>query len=156
MGSIQEADSPDLTEFKKNGGKWIIYQPTADPLPSAVDTIHYYNSVRDFFGFKHPDKTQEFVRFFMVPNAGHCLGTNPGGPTNFDPLTALDNWIENGVAPEQLIASNPAATYSRPLCHFPLVTQYSGQGSTSDASSFKCVQGPDWQDQYWLKASKKE
>jgi feruloyl esterase len=156
LGFQQEADNPDLTEFKKNGGKWIIYQPTADPLPSAVDTIHYYNSVRDFFGFEQPEKTQEFVRFFMVPNAGHCLGTNPGGPTSIDPLTALDDWIEKGVAPDQLIGSDAKATYSRPICHFPMVTKYSGQGSTSDASSFKCVQGPDWQDEYWLKESRKE
>ena len=156
LGYQQEADSPDVTEFKKNGGKWIIYQPTADPLPSAVDTIHYYNSVRDFFGFKQPEKTQDFVRLFMVPNAGHCLGTNPGGPTNIDPLTALENWVEHGVAPDRLIGSDAKSTYSRPICHFPLVTQYSGQGSTTDASSFQCVQGPDWQDQYWLKASRKE
>lgn len=156
LGFQQEADDPDLTEFKKNGGKWIIYQPTADPLPSAVSTIHYYNQVRDFFGFKKPEKTQDFVRLFMVPNAGHCLGNNPGGPTNIDPLTALDDWIEKGVAPDQLIGSDAKQTYSRPICHFPMVTKYSGQGSTSDASSFKCVQGPDWQDEYWLKASRKD
>ena len=156
MGSIQEADSPDLTEFKKNGGKWIIYHPTADPLPNYVDTVRYYNNVRDFFGFKQPEKTQDFVRLFLVPNGGHCLGSNPGGPTNIDPLTALDDWVENGVAPDQLIGSDANSTYSRPICHFPLVTQYSGQGNTRDASSFKCVQGPDWQDEYWLKASRKE
>jgi feruloyl esterase len=139
MASIQDADNPDLTAFKQSGGKWIIYQPTADPLPSAVDTIGYYNEMRDLFG---DSQTQSFARLFMVPNAGHCLGTNPGGPTNFDPLTSLANWVEQGVAPDQMIASN--ATYSRPLCHFPLVTQYSGQGDPNSASSFKCVQGPQW------------
>ena len=139
--SQQDADSPDLTAFMKNGGKWIAYQPTADPLPSAVDTIGYYNSVRALFG---NDQTQDFFRLFMVPNAGHCLGTNPGGPTNIDPLTSLVNWVEQGVAPNQLIASTPTSTSSVPLCHFPLVAQYSGQGSTSNASSFNCVQGPEW------------
>jgi feruloyl esterase len=150
LGYQNEANSPDVTEFKNNGGKWIAYQPTADPLPSAVDAIRYYNSVRDFFGFEQPEKTQDFFRLFLVPNAGHCLGTDPGGPTNIDPLTALDNWVEQGVAPDKLIGSNAESTYSRPICHYPLTTKYSGQGSTSEASSFECVQGPDWQDQHWL------
>ena len=141
LASQQDADSPNLAGFMANGGKWIAYQPTADPLPSAVDTIGYYNSVRALYG---DAQTQNFFRLFRVPNAGHCLGTNPGGPTTIDPLTSLVNWVEQGVAPDQLIASTPKSTYSVPLCHFPYITQYSGQGSTTSASSFNCVLGPQW------------
>jgi feruloyl esterase len=137
----QDAANPNVSAFMNSGGKWIAYQPTADPLPSAVDTIGYYNSVRALLG---NSQTENFFRLFMVPNAGHCLGTSAGGPTNIDPLTALVNWVENGVAPAQLIASTPSASYSVPLCPYPQVTKYSGSGSTTSASSFTCVQGPQW------------
>jgi feruloyl esterase len=48
-------------------------------------------------------KTQEYARLFMVPGMYHCLG-GPG-PNVFDALTPLVNWVENGVAPETIIAT---------------------------------------------------
>ena len=46
------------------------------------------------------EKTREFFRFFLAPGMGHC-GGGPG-PNQFDHLTALEQWVEKGVAPDKL------------------------------------------------------
>ena len=62
-------------------------------------------------------------------------------------LAALVAWVEQGTAPEQLVASvnptNPevpadwSPTRSRPLCVYPQVPQYAA-GDPESASSFVC------------------
>jgi tannase/feruloyl esterase len=91
-----------------------------------------------------------------VPGLQHCFG-GPG-PDSFgsmvtedqsdpqnDMTMALERWVEQGIAPEQIIASKrqgdakkpPLRT--RPLCPFPQVARYKGSGSTDDAANFVCV-----------------
>jgi len=52
------------------------------------------------------------------------------------------NWVENGRAPETLIAArrdqSGAVVRSRPLCQYPLVARYQGKGSTDEATNFAC------------------
>jgi feruloyl esterase len=70
---------------------------------------------------------------------GHCGGGD--GPNSFDTLSALEQWVENGKTPEQMIASHSTAgkvDRTRPLCAYPKVAKYSGSGSIDDASSFVC------------------
>jgi hypothetical protein len=57
------------------------------------------------------------------------------GPNTFYMLTALENWVEKGEAPEHVIASRPGRT--RPLCVFPKVAVHTG-GSTDEAANFEC------------------
>jgi feruloyl esterase len=58
------------------------------------------------------------------------------GPNQFDALAAVDAWVTNGRAPDQMIASDGKRT--RPLCPYPQVARYKGSGSTDDAASFVC------------------
>ena len=53
---------------------------------------------------------------------------------------ALVNWVENGVAPEQVLAQTTVSgvTRTRPLCPYPQTAIYNGAGSTDDASNFRC------------------
>jgi feruloyl esterase len=84
-------------------------------------------------------KTQVFARLFLVPGMYHCAG-GPG-PTTFDFLTPLTQWVEAGVAPQQVVASHVESgttTYTRPLCPYPASAYYGGVGPTSAASSFVC------------------
>ena len=77
---------------------------------------------------------------FLVPGMGHCSG-GPG-PTTFDALTPLINWVENNVAPESIIATNSQGgnvVMSRPLCTYPKQARYIGSGATNDAANFACV-----------------
>ncbi|HEX6438715.1 MAG TPA: tannase/feruloyl esterase family alpha/beta hydrolase [Candidatus Binatia bacterium] len=145
---IHQAEDPDLTAFKKRGGKMIIWHGFSDPLPSPVDTIDYYNSIRARSNHSRRDaeKTEEFVRLFLLPNVGHCGGPAAGGPNQFDPLTALEQWIEEGIAPEEIIASrvtDGVVTRTRPICAYPQTAQYVGSGSIDDAANFVCRQPHD-------------
>jgi feruloyl esterase len=71
---------------------------------------------------------------------GHCSGGY--GPNTFDALGALEQWVEKGVAPDTLLATQSVSgkvTRSRPLCTYPQVARYGGTGSVDEASSFRCV-----------------
>jgi feruloyl esterase len=75
----------------------------------------------------------------MVPGMGHCGGGD--GPSTFDMLTALEQWVEKGKAPDFIPAShvtNGQADRTRKLCAYPQVAAYSGSGDPNDAANFVC------------------
>jgi feruloyl esterase len=85
--------------------------------------------------------TSQFYRLFMVPGMGHC-GGGPG-PNSADYLTALENWVEKGIAPDSIVATHTTSTgvvdRTRPLCTYPKVARYKGTGGFDDAANFACV-----------------
>jgi feruloyl esterase len=102
-------------------------------------------------------ETNKFFRVFMVPGIRHCaLGPGPNNfgqfgvlPGTLDPaqnvFAALEQWVEHGKAPDQIIATNyagdnPKETVlrTRPLCPYPQHAVYKGTGSTDEAASFVC------------------
>jgi len=86
------------------------------------------------------EKTREFARLFMVPGMGHCAGGT--APNQFDALSALDQWVDTGTAPDTILASHRASGVvdrTRPLCPYPQVAKWKGTGSTDDAANFACV-----------------
>jgi feruloyl esterase len=138
LGSALNAIDPDLSAFKGRGGKLISYHGWADPLVTANLAVSYYESVIADQGGVDP--TVDFYRLFMAPGVAHCRG-GPG-PDRFDAVTAIERWVETGVAPEQLVASKVVdgeVTRSRPLCAFPKVARYAGTGSPDEAANFACV-----------------
>ena len=69
----------------------------------------------------------------------HCGGGD--GPNQFDPMAVLERWREGNVAPDQIVATHAtrgAVDMSRPLCPYPQVAKYKGEGSTTDAANFAC------------------
>ena len=148
------ATNPDLTRFRKRGGKLILYHGWSDAAIPASNAIDYYRSAVGKAGAK---ETGQFLRLYMVPGMQHC-GGGPG-PNSFgqatvaqgDPLhdidAALEHWVEDGVAPDRIIATkyktgaNPASGVlrTRPLCPYPLVARWKGTGSTDDAANFVCA-----------------
>lgn len=135
---FMHAASKDLSGFKKAGGKLISYGGWMDPVVPAPDTAAYYEGVARLMGGY--DKTRDFYRVFIAPGMGHCSG-GPG-PNSFDALTALENWVEKGAAPDRLIATHSVAgkvDRSRPLCPYPAVARYTGRGSIDDAANFACI-----------------
>src|SRR5579871_1462586 len=132
------ATSTDLGAFKARGGKLVMYTGLADPVVPPQDPIDYYEAVAKASGGYAA--TQQFFRFFPVPGMGHCSGG--AGPSTFDALGALEQWVEHGTAPARLIAShasNGQVDRTRPLCPYPQVARYKGTGSTDDAASFACA-----------------
>lgn len=131
----------DLTPFKKRGGKLIMYAGWMDPVVPPQDNAAYYEAVaRTMGGY---DRTKDFFRLFVAPGMGHCSG-GPG-PNTFDALTALEQWVEKGVAPDTLLATHSTggkADRTRPLCPYPQVARYKGSGSIDEAASFSCAAPP--------------
>jgi feruloyl esterase len=132
-------DNPDLTAFRDRGGKVVIWHGWADQLISSEGTVDYYKRVQERMG--GAKKTSEFARLFMAPGVGHCGGG--AGPTPSGQLDAVRVWVEEGKAPETLAATRqaPGVMRTRPLCQYPLVAKYKGNGSTDDAANFSCSSG---------------
>ena len=144
LGAILDAFDPDLTRLRQRGAKLILYHGWNDASISPLNTINYYERVVSFLQGRQSRQqaeknAQEFVRLFMVPGMLHC-GGGPG-PSTFDMLSALENWVEKSRAPERVIASHSAngvEDRTRPLCVYPKVAVYTGRGSTDDAANFVC------------------
>jgi feruloyl esterase len=144
LGTILDAFDPDLTGLRDRGAKLIMYHGWNDPSISPLNTIDYYERVTSFVQRGRTRQEAErdvsaFMRLFLVPGMLHC-GGGPG-PNTFDMLSALENWVERGVAPEQVVASHATSgriDRTKPLCAYPAVAVYTGRGDRSDAASFTC------------------
>ena len=136
-GPTIDAIDPNLTGFLDRGGKLLQYHGWADPGIPPLNSIGYYESVRAALD----DPLDRSYRLFMVPGMDHCAGGE--GPSQFDALGALDAWMETGKPPESIIASRidsaGAVDRTRPLCPYPKVAVYRGEGSTDDAANFSCA-----------------
>jgi hypothetical protein len=133
---LADAKDSDLSKFRKSGGKLIMTYGWADQVLQPMMGVKYYESVVA----KNGKSTTDFVRLFMVPGMTHCAGGI--GPDRNDAVTAVIDWVEKGKAPDQIIASkvtNGQTVRTRPLCPYPQVARYKGQGSIDDASNFACV-----------------
>jgi feruloyl esterase len=132
---VTRATDPDLGDFFRRGGKLLQYHGWSDPSVSPLSSIDYYNSVKGFMG--GPVSVRDSYRLFVVPGMDHCGGGD--GPNTFDSIRAIEEWVEAGKAPEQIIASRVReGKTERPLCPYPQVARYKGTGSTDDAANFLC------------------
>jgi len=138
----------NLAKLKDRGAKMVVYHGVADAIFSAEDTRQWMHRLDKALG----GQADRFARFFPVPGMAHCSG----GPSTdqFDLLSPLVKWVEQGEAPQAVVATargvgNPggenkelptgwAPNRSRPLCAYPTVATYKGSGSMEDASSFAC------------------
>lgn len=107
-GADINAVSADLSQFRRQGGKLILFHGWEDTTVSPYDSINYYDRL---------SSSESFARLFMVPGMGHCL--NGPGFTNFGArsvegevddadhniILALDRWVSTGKAPEKVIAT---------------------------------------------------
>lgn len=139
LHGLYAATDPDLGEFASAGGKLILWHGWSDPHISPINTIAYYEAVEALLG---ADRTTSMVRLFLFPGVGHCRGGD--GPDRFDLLTPVMEWVENGQAPDAVIASQEreaAPERSRPVFPYPDVAVFRGQGSPDQASSFIAGEG---------------
>jgi len=149
------ATEANLTAFKARGGKLILYHGWNDPAISALNTINYYNDVVSKMSAR---ETEAFARLYMVPGMQHC-GGGPGTDSfgqgaagtkdaRHNVELALEEWVEKEIAPASIVATkyeggDPAkgAKMTRPLCPYPQIAKYKGEGDTNDAGNFVCVTG---------------
>jgi feruloyl esterase len=142
----------NLKPFKDHGGKIIGYQGWLDPTVLPLNTIAGYEKVQQAMGGEK--QTQDFYRLFMVPGMAHC-GGGPGAnqfggsgsdapkvDKDHDLLSALENWVEKGKAPERIIASRVEqgkVVRTHPLCPYPQQARFRGTGSPDDSANFECI-----------------
>jgi len=126
------SDSPNLNPLKGSGGKMIVSYGNLDQI--IPPNGHYNYMQRLFARMGGVSRTQDFYRYYVFPNATHCGGA---GMTTDLLFGALVNWVENGVAPDHLVAQvNPTRT--RKVCMYPNTPVYAGSGSTDDEANFYC------------------
>ena len=129
----------DLETFRREGGKLLTFVGANDQLIMPRGVIHYYRQMAMRFGKGNgPDfeRLQSFYRLFRAPGVGHCGGGVGPQPQNL--FGALVDWVERGVAPEQILGRTTNGAITRPLCPYPETAIYNGTGSTSDAANFHC------------------
>jgi len=136
---------PDLSlsGLRRGGKRMLVYHGVSDPIFSVSDTVAWYQGLNR--------QSQNLARLYLVPGMNHC---SDGPATDqFDLLTPLVRWVEDGEAPQQVIASargpaNPGGpnfdlppdwspNRTRPLCAFPRVAVYRG-GDVERAESYAC------------------
>ncbi|WP_162536969.1 tannase/feruloyl esterase family alpha/beta hydrolase [Granulicella sp. WH15] len=139
-----DAVDPDLNRFlKQRKGKLLMYQgwSDGDALPESI-VAYYQQVVQKTFDGSYPE-AQKDARLFMVPGMGHC-GGGPG-PNEWDKLPALVKWVEEGVAPDSIVAVHRSSvrddntpgpiTDERKLCPFPQQAVYTGPAGGENVSA---------------------
>ena len=143
-----ESQPDNLATLRNRGAKVVLYHGVSDAIFSAEDTRQWVERL---------DKTgvnpgSDFARYFPVPGMNHC-SMGPAAD-QFDLLTPLVQWVEQGIAPQAVVASVRGAgnvggvnnelpadwspKRTRPLCAYPTVATYKGSGSMENASNFSC------------------
>lgn len=154
-GATLDARSADLKAFHDRGGKLILYHGWADAAISPLYTIRYYEDVQKAMG---AETAASFTRLYLLPGVKHCAaGPGPDSIGQFGLLgpkstgkdnafRAVEEWVEEGRAPESIVASKYAKPFdpasgvrmTRPTCPYPQQAHYAGRGSARNAASFVC------------------
>lgn len=168
-GNATAADF-DLTPFESRGGKLLHYHGQADGLIATGQSIYFHSQVSQTLIPKGID-LDDFYRFFLVPGMQHCTGSPNDAPWYFggasqvltldatgatwgvpgfrdakhDVLLALMQWVENGTAPDEIVATkfegdsvDMGVLRQRPLCKFPLEAEWDGMGNVNASDSWSC------------------
>lgn len=139
-----------------HGGKVLVYHGVADPVFSAKTSVDWFERVQAAYAAQGMDAGADLARLYLVPGMNHCSG-GPATDT-FDALGALVAWVEEGRAPEAIVATArgtdarvpnadvPAEWHarSRVLCPWPKVprllevAQHSADNLKPAAAAFVC------------------
>ncbi len=131
---LLNATNPDLDAFKSKGRKLIVWHGWADPALTPLATVKYHEQVH-----ARDPGAADYFRTFMLPGVLHCAGG--AGPDSVNWTAAISEWVENGKAPDRLVARklvNGEVIRSRPVCPYPQKAAYKGTGSTDEEANFAC------------------
>ena len=134
--AILNATDTDLSAFRERGGKIIYWTGWSDLALAPLGAIDYYERLE-----AGDPAARDYARLYMLPGVLHCFG-GPG-PDRVDWVEAIRDWVEEGRAPERLLASkldqDGQPTMTRPLCPYPQVAVYDGAGDPNGEASFACA-----------------
>lgn len=134
--SYMAATNPDLRKFYFAGKKLIIWHGWSDVDTSVQVTLSYWQNMA-----KAVPSQGEFARLYLLPGVGHCANQgNNEGAASFDMITPMMAWVENGKAPDEVIASGVApldnVPMQRPVYPFPAMAKWDGVSDWHKAASF--------------------
>jgi feruloyl esterase len=141
-----KAMDPDLSAFLKSGGKLVLYHGTTDGLIPYRNTVSYYDSVVQKLG---AEAVRDRVALYLVPSMDHCAGGE--GASAIDWIDTLERFDSSGKPPSSLAASHlvlagfpgapstPGKPFTRPVCLYPQIAKYRGQGDAADAANWECA-----------------
>lgn len=151
MQPLYDSSNPNLRPFKAAGGKLMIIQGLNDTVVLPRNTIDYYEMIERTMG--GPATTADFVRLYLIPGVEHFLGGLGAGA--IDSLSYLESWVEEGKAPDRLIAAHleenknifplqfdafpldrSSIQFTRPVFHYPNIARYRGGGDKNSAQSY--------------------
>jgi len=141
--SILDVPYDGLGAFFARGGKLLLSHGWTDGLIPATNTIAFYHGL---YSALPAEAAQAQLRLFMAPGMDHCAGGE--GPSSFDTLGTIDAWATTGTAPDRILATRAAPAgpnapalppMSRPLCPWPMVAMYDGEGDPNAAENFVCA-----------------
>jgi hypothetical protein len=149
---IYNARNPDLRAFRDHGGKLIMFHGWNDAEVPAHLSIDYHDMVTGAMG--GDAATQSFLRLFVIPGMAHCRRGQGADTTDY--LTAIENWVEKGQAPDRLISYHlkapqnymglpairyplPSGSYdwSRAVFPYPEVAVWDGTGDRHDEANWR-------------------
>jgi len=148
----------DLSRLRDLGRKVVVYSGLAEDVIPPAGNVYYHERVAAAMGGH--EAVQRFMRMYLVPGAAHssqgrpyAAAGNAGGvplpklPGNANQtptreqdqfFTALVDWVEKGVAPNDIVVSSRDNGTSYPLCVYPKKISWDGTGSPKQASSYAC------------------
>jgi len=129
-----DATNANLRPFVAHGGKLILVHGTTDNIIPTNSTVDYYHRLQATMGVH---TTASFARLYIIPGLGHGFGKFDAG---FDTIGTLDAWVDQGIAPTDLIVTDNHTGRTRPLCDYPAYPYYNGTGDPKIATSFTCTQ----------------
>ncbi|WP_165857443.1 tannase/feruloyl esterase family alpha/beta hydrolase [Marinobacter sp. JSM 1782161] len=166
-----DTSSVDYSTFRSQGGKLIHYHGAADVSITPYNSVDLYlrmigqfSDNTDYLGtnpfWGTDDATtnmavsqndessitidegvvNDFYSFYLIPGFGHGHGYYTA---SVDWLTALENWVEQDVAPKDSLVSTDVSGNelgSRPVCHFPYYPAFTSASGTdtNDADNYSC------------------
>lgn len=132
---LYDATNPDLSAFRKAGGKLILWHGWADQHISPRYTIAYFEAMQDTMT---PAIVSAFARMYLVPGVGHCGGGE--GNASIDLVSTITGWVEQNTDPNAVMTyktdSTGASTAARPVYPYPAVAQYKGSGDWHDGANY--------------------
>ncbi len=137
IANALNATDPDLSKFRANNGKLLLFTGWSDMAISPLGTLAYYEQVVGLDA-----SATEDVRLFMMPGVMHCAG-GPG-PWFVNWVEAIDLWVTGQESPDQIpvyfVDEQMQAAGSRLLCAYPEKAIYDGKGDPKKIESFTCGQ----------------
>jgi feruloyl esterase len=155
MSETLDATDPDLSRFAARGGKLILFHGWSDAAIPAHGTIAYRDQVAAHMG---ADRAGDFMRLFLAPGMHHCAGgagpsdfgqggaPAPGDDRSTSLAAALEAWVEDGRAPDRVVARQsapPGVSESQPvrtglLCAYPRRATLAPGADPLRAESYSC------------------